>query len=97
VDAIDEKTLMEGFQKVANRITVGLILASLIVGAALLMRVDTTFKILGYPGLAIVCFVAAAAGGVWLVMQIVMADRKSLKDIDETKETRQQAAAQKRG
>ena len=30
VDAIDEKTLMEGFQKVANRITVGLILASLI-------------------------------------------------------------------
>ena len=42
VDAIDEKTLMEGFQKVANRITVGLILASLIVGAALLMRVETT-------------------------------------------------------
>ena len=95
VDAIDEKTLMEGFQKVANRITVGLILASLIVGAALLMRVDTTFKILGYPGLAIVCFVAAAGGGVWLVLQIVMADRKSLQDIGKTKETRQQAAAKR--
>ncbi len=34
VDAIDERTLIDGFQKVANRITVGLILASLIVGAA---------------------------------------------------------------
>jgi predicted unusual protein kinase regulating ubiquinone biosynthesis (AarF/ABC1/UbiB family) len=96
VDAIDEKTLMEGFQKVANRITVGLILASLIVGAALLMRVDTTFKILGYPGLAIVCFVAAAGGGVWLVMQIVMADRKSLQDLGKAKEEKQQAATSKR-
>jgi predicted unusual protein kinase regulating ubiquinone biosynthesis (AarF/ABC1/UbiB family) len=96
VDAIDEKTLMEGFQKVANRITVGLILASLIVGAALLMRVETSFRILGYPGLAILCFLAAAGGGVWLVLQIVMADRRSLKDIGKTKETRQQAAA-KRG
>ena len=53
---------MEGFQKVANRITVGLILAALIVGAALLMRVETTFRILGYPGLAILCFLAAAGG-----------------------------------
>src|SRR5260370_31143067 len=54
VDAIDEKMLLEGFIKVANRITMGLILASLIVGAALLMRVETSFRILGYPGLAIV-------------------------------------------
>ena len=50
VDAIDEKTLILGFQKVANRITTGLIIAALIVGAALLMRVDTTFRIWGYPG-----------------------------------------------
>jgi ubiquinone biosynthesis protein len=91
VDAIDEKTLMEGFQKVANRITVGLILASLIVGAALLMRVETTFRILGYPGLAIVCFLAAAGGGVCLVLQIVLADRKSLQDLGKTKEEKQQA------
>ena len=45
VDAIDEKTLIIGFQKIANRITVGLIIASLIIGAALLMRVETTFRI----------------------------------------------------
>src|SRR5205085_4945341 len=56
VDAIDEKTLILGFQKIANRITVGLIIASLIIGAALLMRVDTSFRIWGYPGLAIIFF-----------------------------------------
>jgi predicted unusual protein kinase regulating ubiquinone biosynthesis (AarF/ABC1/UbiB family) len=76
VDAIDEKMLLEGFIKVANRITMGLILASLIVGAALLMRVETSFRILGYPGLAIVCFFFAAAGGVTLVFNILWSDHK---------------------
>src|SRR5256885_13416356 len=37
VDAIDDKTLIVGFQNIANRITVGLIIAALIVGAAPLM------------------------------------------------------------
>ena len=54
----------------------GLILASLIVGAALLMRVETSFRILGYPGLAIVCFLCAAGGGVALVGNILWADHK---------------------
>jgi predicted unusual protein kinase regulating ubiquinone biosynthesis (AarF/ABC1/UbiB family) len=74
VDAIDEARLMEGFQKVANRITLGLLLAALIVGAALLMQVDTSFRILGYPGLAILSFLLAAAGGVALILAIVFWD-----------------------
>src|SRR6266850_4059779 len=39
VDAIDERIVLDGLQKVANRIALGLILAALIVGAALMMRV----------------------------------------------------------
>jgi predicted unusual protein kinase regulating ubiquinone biosynthesis (AarF/ABC1/UbiB family) len=75
VDAIDEKMLMTGFQKVANRITVGLIVAALIVGAAMLMRVETTFRIWGYPGLAILLFLAAASGGVILLINILFYDK----------------------
>jgi predicted unusual protein kinase regulating ubiquinone biosynthesis (AarF/ABC1/UbiB family) len=75
VDAIDEKKLMIGFQKVANRITVGLIVASLIVGAALIMRVETSFRIWGYPGLAILFFLAAATAGVVLLINILFYDR----------------------
>jgi ubiquinone biosynthesis protein len=75
VDAIDEKKLMIGFQKVANRITVGLIVASLIIGAALIMRVPTSFRIWGYPGLAILFFLAAAAAGVVLLINILFYDR----------------------
>ena len=75
VDAIDERTLVEGFQKVANRITVGLILAALILGAAMLMRVETSFRIWGYPGLAIIFFLVAAGGGIALLINILFYDR----------------------
>jgi len=74
VDAIDETVLMEGLQKVANRITLGLVLAALIVGAAMLMRVETTFTIFGYPGLAILLFLAAAGCGILLVFNIIIND-----------------------
>jgi ubiquinone biosynthesis protein len=74
VDAIDEATLMEGMQKVANRIATGLVLAALIVGAALMMRVPTSFTLFGYPGIAILLFLAAAAGGIALVVSILAND-----------------------
>jgi predicted unusual protein kinase regulating ubiquinone biosynthesis (AarF/ABC1/UbiB family) len=76
IKAPDTVHLLEGFQKIANRITTGLILAALIVGASLLMQVDTSFQIFGYPGLAILCFIAAAGGGVWLVLSILAQDYK---------------------
>jgi len=69
--------LVESAQKVANRITTGLVLAALIVGAALLMRVPTTFQIGGYPGLAMLCFLSAAGGGFWLLLTILWQDHKS--------------------
>jgi predicted unusual protein kinase regulating ubiquinone biosynthesis (AarF/ABC1/UbiB family) len=81
VDSIDETALMEGMQKVANRITMGLVLAALIVGAALLMGVETSFRIFGYPGLAILLFLAAAAGGLALVFVILMNDIKTRRKL----------------
>jgi predicted unusual protein kinase regulating ubiquinone biosynthesis (AarF/ABC1/UbiB family) len=77
VRAIDAGLFMEGLQKIANRVTSGLILASLIIGASLLMRVETNWRVWGYPGLAIICFLAAAAGGVWLLFNIYIQDRRS--------------------
>jgi ubiquinone biosynthesis protein len=77
VRALDAKLVMEGLQKIANRVTMGLILAALIVGASLLMRVETTFRIFGYPGLAMLLFLAAAIGGFWLVIEIYLQDRNS--------------------
>jgi predicted unusual protein kinase regulating ubiquinone biosynthesis (AarF/ABC1/UbiB family) len=83
VRAFDEARLMEGLQKIANRIAMGLVLAALIVGAAMLMSVDTDFTLFGYPGLAMVLFLAAVAGGVAMVVNILRHD--------ETAETRRRA------
>ena len=74
IEVIDHGSIIDGFQKVANRITLGLVLAALIVGAAMLMRVQTPFTILGYPGLAMLLFLAAAAGGFWMAWTILAGD-----------------------
>jgi predicted unusual protein kinase regulating ubiquinone biosynthesis (AarF/ABC1/UbiB family) len=79
MEVLDEGALIEGFQKIANRITLGVILAALIIGAAMLMRVETTFTILGYPGLAMLFFVAAAGGGIWLAYSILTGDTHTKK------------------
>lgn len=74
IDAIDEKRFTDGFQKVANRITVGLIIAAMIIGAAMLMRVPSPFTIFGYPGLAIIFFLLAAIVGIALSYTILFKD-----------------------
>jgi predicted unusual protein kinase regulating ubiquinone biosynthesis (AarF/ABC1/UbiB family) len=75
VHAFDEAELLRGLQKLANRVTAGLVVAALVVGAALLMRVDTSSKLFGYPSVAIVCFLLAAACAFALLVNIFMADR----------------------
>jgi predicted unusual protein kinase regulating ubiquinone biosynthesis (AarF/ABC1/UbiB family) len=79
VDTIDEKVVLEGLQKIANRITLGLVVAALIVGAAMLMRVETSWRIFGYPGLAMILFMLAAAAGMVLAFSIVFYDEKRRK------------------
>ncbi|MEO7970964.1 MAG: AarF/UbiB family protein [bacterium] len=79
VDTIDEKVVVEGLQKVANRISLGLVLAALIVGASMLMRIETSFRILGYPGFAMIFFLLAALAGIGLVISILASDVKARK------------------
>lgn len=76
VRSFDERQLIQGFQKVANRITQALIIASLVVGAALIMNVPTSFTIIGYPGLAVLLFLLALAGATALLWDILRHDRK---------------------
>jgi len=72
----DTDQLMKAFQKIANRITTGLILAALIIGASLLMQVNTSFRLFGYPGIAMIFFLVAGGGGLWLVFNVLMMDYK---------------------
>ena len=75
VEMIDEGAVIDGLQKVANRVALGLVLAALIVAAALVMQVPTSFRLFGYPGLAMVLFLIAAIGGAMLGVQVLAHDR----------------------
>ena len=79
IEVIDHGSIIDGSQKVANRIALGLVLAALVIGAAMLMRVQTPFTILGYPGLAMLLFLAAAGGGFWMAWTILAGDVRTRK------------------
>jgi ubiquinone biosynthesis protein len=75
VDAVDEARLLHVLQRLANRLTMGIVIAALLVGAALMMQVPTDTRILGYPAIAMVFFLLAALGGAALVVSILRNDR----------------------
>ncbi len=74
VDAIDQASLVRSLHKIANRITTGLVLAALIIGASLMMRLETPFTIFGYPGIAMLFFLTAAIAGLVLVYRMMFHD-----------------------
>jgi ubiquinone biosynthesis protein len=78
--SLDEKSLIAGLQKIANRIAAGLVLAAFILGAALLMHVPTAFTILGYPGLAMIFFLVAVVGAGALIVDILLHDEEDAGD-----------------
>ena len=76
VDAIDEDQLLRGMEKMATRLTVGIVLAAMIVGASLAMRVESDVELLGAPAVAVVFFVLAFVGGMVLLAHVLVTDRK---------------------
>jgi ubiquinone biosynthesis protein len=74
VEGIDEDQLLGTIRTLGNRVTAGLVIAALIVGAAMIMRIETETELFGYPALAIVLFVLASVLGVWLVVTSLFRD-----------------------
>ena len=65
-----------GIHKVANRITVGVIIAALLISSSMMMRVETSFRIFGYPGLAVLGYLLASAAAFYLIVSTFMRDRE---------------------
>lgn len=77
VAGLEESRLIESMQKIANRITAGVIAAAMVVGAALIMDIRTPHTLLGYPALALVMFLVAVILGAALVVSSLMGDRRA--------------------
>ncbi len=67
---------LSGIHKIANRITVGLVIAALLVASSLMMRVPATFHLFGYPVLGVIGYLLAGAAAVYLIVSILMKDHK---------------------
>jgi predicted unusual protein kinase regulating ubiquinone biosynthesis (AarF/ABC1/UbiB family) len=67
VQAFDEAELLRGLQKLANRVTMGLVIAALVLGASIMSR--------SYPTVALGCFIGAGVCAIVLIGSILLADR----------------------
>ena len=67
---------LAGIHKIANRITVGVVIAALLVSSSMMMRVPSTFTIFGYPGLAMLGYLLASAAAFYLILSTILRDRK---------------------
>ncbi|MGH8075793.1 MAG: ABC1 kinase family protein [Lysobacter sp.] len=76
ITGLQESRLIENLQKIANRISTGVIVAALIMASALLMRVETGARLFGYPALAMVLFLIATALGLGIVISALLHDRR---------------------
>jgi predicted unusual protein kinase regulating ubiquinone biosynthesis (AarF/ABC1/UbiB family) len=76
IEGVDEAEILRGVHRLANRVASALLLASLVIGAAMMMQIDTRTRLFGYPAVAIVCFLLAAGGGFGLLVTILWSDRR---------------------
>jgi ubiquinone biosynthesis protein len=67
---------LSGIHKIANRITIGVVIAALLISSSLIMRVPSSFVLFGYPGLAVLGYVLASAAAFYLVISTILRDRK---------------------
>lgn len=71
VDTPQLGSLLLGLEKVANRIFTGLVLGGLLVASGLLLQYQRRLGTIG--------FIIAAAIGLWMVLTILVQDRRSRK------------------
>ncbi|MDO4232346.1 MAG: AarF/UbiB family protein [Lautropia sp.] len=64
----------------ATRLSMALVIAALIIGTSIMMTVSGGPTLLGFPALGLGGFIAAAAGGIWLLRSIWRSERHDDRD-----------------
>ena len=77
VTGLEESHLMESLHKIANRLSAGIVTASLILASALMMRIDTETRLFGYPAIALLLFLVGSGLGIAIVLSALFGDHKA--------------------
>jgi len=74
VDALDENRLIRVIEKVANRVSVGLIATGVILGGAVMMGHDSPHQLFGYPVVALILLSVGILAGSIVVLLVLWND-----------------------
>jgi predicted unusual protein kinase regulating ubiquinone biosynthesis (AarF/ABC1/UbiB family) len=77
VTGLEESRLMENLQKIANRVSAGIVTAALILAAALMMKVDTGWHFFGYPAIAFTLMLIGVILGLGIILSALLFDRRA--------------------
>ncbi|AHY57325.1 AarF/UbiB family protein [Stenotrophomonas rhizophila] len=77
VTGLEESRLMENLQKIANRVSAGIVTAALILAAAMMMKVDTGWHLFGYPAIAFTLMLIGVALGLGIILSALIFDRRA--------------------
>lgn len=77
VTGLEESRLMENLQKIANRVSAGIVTAALIMASAMMMRIDTGVHLFGYPATAMVLMLIGVFLGLGIVLSALLFDRRA--------------------
>jgi ubiquinone biosynthesis protein len=69
-----DKLILE-LDRSSNRVSFSLIIAAIIVGSSLIMRLETQYTLFGYPLFGVLGYIFAGFLGVWLVIAILRSGR----------------------
>jgi len=68
IDVADLRAVADQLDRAASRVSLGLVVAALIVGSAIVMTVQGGPQLLGLPAFGLLGFVAAVLGALWLLL-----------------------------
>lgn len=74
VDMLDEDRLIEVIEKIANRVTIGLVVASMILAGAFLMGRDAPHTLWGYPMLGLILTMVGLSVGALVLTRVLWND-----------------------
>lgn len=70
------EVFLAGIHKIANRITVGVVIAALLLSSSLIMRIPARTLLFGYPVFAMVGYMIAAVAAVYLIVSTLLRDHR---------------------
>ncbi|HEU4563900.1 MAG TPA: AarF/UbiB family protein [Gemmatimonadaceae bacterium] len=74
VHVTEQEQFIRGLNRIANRITVGLLVAALIIAGTMWVDDRSGFTLFGFPGMVVIGYALAAAGALVLVRNVWMRD-----------------------